>query len=515
MANLNKNLILFIILIGVFYLLALNSNLSTVGDNALFISLSKSIVYNYEYSFFHLPTPVPEIHWPFIFPLLLIPIIYLFGVNIVLLKLIPLLFAILSIIIFYFIVKEREDPKLTMIILALIAVNPLMFFFSHEILSEITYLFFSLCTLYFINKYDKTKFVSNKYLFLTTIFLLLTYFTRAIGISLIIAIGLYYLVKIVRKNDIGLNFKKLISIIILITIPIIAWLIRTLKYKDVAAIPSTLSQALYVNPTNPELGIIGIKGFISRILENIYYYLGPGIINDINKILPNNLNKLIILLIIIGGIYWFITGWGLIKSYKQHKSVFEYYFLIYLILILIYPWTTIRFLVPIIPFLVYYFIIGIKEITQKINAKRFFTAIILILFLISVFACGFELKRQHETPFYKGDWMDFYEASLWIRDNSQEDTVIMSKRDALVHLWTERKTTSPPYTSNQTKVMDVIKDNNINYIIIDSFEWTTVTKNFLVPFVEKNKDKLIEVHRINNTIIYEITSYSYQQENQI
>ena len=270
-----KNFILLKLGIALLYFSSLSPYLGEYGDNGFILSAANSLAQDGSYTYSYMPYSIPVLHYPPVFPLLLMPLIFLFGYNIIILKLIPLILGLFSILIFYSLIKQFTDKKTTFIITLIVALNPLILMFSHSLLTEIPYLFFSLLALYYINKYDK----SSKYFILALLFLLLSYFTRAIGISLIVATGLLFFTK--------REYKKLIGIISIVMIPISLWIIRATVLKTEFSLGESIF-LLFDNSSNSHyaagLAYSGLYDLIINIFGNLYAYLGPVIISDINKV---------------------------------------------------------------------------------------------------------------------------------------------------------------------------------------------------------------------------------------
>lgn len=469
------------------YLSSLNPHIGEYGDNAFVLSAANSLAQDGSYTYSYMPYSIPVIHYTPIFPLLLMPLIFLFGYNIILLKLIPLILGLLSILIFYSLIKQFTDKKTTLIITLIVALNPLILIFSHSLLTEIPYLFFSLLALYYINKYDK----SSKYLILASLFLLLSYFTRAMGLSLIVATGLLFLTK--KK------FKELITIMSIVILPVILWIIRSTIVKTKFSLGES-AFILFNDSTNSiyssGLPYTSFWHFITNVFSNIYSYLGPAILTDINKVSGLSFGKLSLILALFGLILWSITLFGVIKSYFKHRSILEYYFIVYLAIVMLWNWQSIRFLIPIIPLILYYFVIGLKSI--KIN-KKIFHIIIIFILAVSLIGSVFEVTRQHKDPYYGEDWEDLYQMGLWVKENIPENSILLSRKPAMVYLWSGEQTFGYPYNS---KTYQFIIDNKINYIILDSFKWTETTKNFLKPVIEQNKEDFKLIHQIGETKLY-------------
>ena len=133
----------------------------TGGDNASYIILAESVLRTGDgYSDNITPgPPKPHTQYGFGYPLLLSPLVWLFGRNVVILKLFSVVLAVGSVAHFS-VLLERLLPPLACAGLTLAAaLNPVIVDYSHWILSEIAFLFFSLLSLYLLlrSEYPDSK----------------------------------------------------------------------------------------------------------------------------------------------------------------------------------------------------------------------------------------------------------------------------------------------------------------------------------------------------------------------
>ena len=92
---------------SIIYLYTLDNYWKPVWDSAIYISLGKSIATGNGYCYMGLP----HTKYPFILPLMLSPIIKLFGLNFLLMRLLIIIFAIGSIYFTYILFKKVTDEE--------------------------------------------------------------------------------------------------------------------------------------------------------------------------------------------------------------------------------------------------------------------------------------------------------------------------------------------------------------------------------------------------------------------
>ncbi|MCD6219249.1 hypothetical protein J7K43_02560, partial [Candidatus Calescamantes bacterium] len=167
-------------IISLLYFLSLNSLFYTGGDNAHYLILAKSLSEGKGYRNINMPSSPPETSYPPLFPLILSPLVKLFGFSPLPAK---ILVTILGLSTFWIFRKIfPPTPLFLHLIPWIIILNPLILEYSGVILSEIPYLLFSLLCIYFVKR-DNWN--------IATVFLILSLFTRLIGISLLCAFVIY------------------------------------------------------------------------------------------------------------------------------------------------------------------------------------------------------------------------------------------------------------------------------------------------------------------------------------
>ncbi len=126
------------------------------------------------------------IAYPTGFPLLLVPIVYFFGINFFYLNLYMSLFLVLASFVGFLILRKHMSFINANCIMLVIAYNPLLINFKAEVLSDLPFIFFSLLCIYLI--------INKQNLWLSIFLGLLMAFTlhiRTAGIALIVTYLIY------------------------------------------------------------------------------------------------------------------------------------------------------------------------------------------------------------------------------------------------------------------------------------------------------------------------------------
>jgi len=470
----HKFLLLFTIIYLILSFLLFDPKLFTGGDNAVYIILAESITGGKGYKNLHLPDEPPHTQYPFGFPLLLSLPMLLFGPNIIILKLIVLLTSIGALFFMYKLCesffKERVD-----LIMAFYVSIPTLITFNHWILSEMPFLCFSLGALYFFMKAKPGK----EYLyFISFFFATYAFLIRTAGISLIIAMMLFLILKKQYKY-----FAIFLFIFLVVFLP---WQIRNVS---IAPEGGYLEQLLMKKPYLIESGRVGPRDLAIRGWNNFVFYTF--------LLLPLTLLTSIRspwILGAIGVIFVVLTIIGFIER-RRRISIVEYYFLFGILLLLVWPdiWATERFLLPILPIFMIYIYIGLFQLGRKIKFKysvHLITGIFVLLNLLSIFSQARNTVVNNHAYLkgdayagYRRDWRNYFDVIEWIKENVPEEKIVMARKPEFVYLLSRHKSLTCPFSIDQNKVKDAFMQSD--YIILDNFIWTEASKNYLAPVIQK------------------------------
>ena len=185
-----KNSLLFTILLLIFIginLHSLNDGHDWGGDFSQYILQAQNIANEESHlKSFDLD---PWANYPQGFPLLLTPLIKLFGINYKILKLPNIFCWLIFILSFYSLAKKRIDKEIATLCSVLLLSSPFFFFFKQRINSDIPFLAFSTCALFFFTCYSECNNVNKLpqkklFFFISTLMMCVAFFIRHVGLLL-------------------------------------------------------------------------------------------------------------------------------------------------------------------------------------------------------------------------------------------------------------------------------------------------------------------------------------------
>ena len=171
----------------------------------------------------------------------------------------------------------------------------------------------------------------------------------------------------------------------------------------------------------------------------------------------------------------------------------------------------------VIPFLFYYFLTSLKigvELLFRMIAKgesnkirivkRFFLGLVVILLVSINFSFkpsvikGERIKQFHPPAIIS----EFFSAIEWIKENTPQDSIIMSNRAPWVFMLTDRITLTCPLFEPLSYVVNSISKNRVDYIVVSNIRQETY--HLLHNFAESHPKQFIQVFCNNKTSIYKI-----------
>ncbi|MEW6686049.1 MAG: hypothetical protein AB1393_07580 [Candidatus Edwardsbacteria bacterium] len=462
------------------------------GDNATYVLLGRALLSGKGYTDIWSPGIPPHTQYPFGYPLLLCLGLVFFPHGYLPLKFISLLCGLGSVYLFYQLLKKRIRLSVLFTILLLLVLNPDILEFSHWVLSEIPFLFFSLLAVFFFDKAcSQNNQKLNLYFFLGTLIMMFTYYIRTIGLAFVIGCLAYFFYKREYKRA---------GVLLLIFIALaISWSIRN---YCIGTHGGYLDQFLMRDPYNPALGRLTLGQLTTRLFTNFQIYtfnVIPQIVLPTIGIwgLSNGgviLGLLVLAIMVIG----FITG------IKQRFVLPGFYTIFYLGIALLWPetWSDRRFLIPMIPFLLFYVVMGVIKILRSFLHDRsvFLTLPLLGLLVFAGLQVNisqvpisvgnlFAYVQGDKSAGYPSNWRNFFEAADWVRNNSSPEAVVVSRKPTLFYLRSEHKSFCYPFSANQDSVLKAV--DKADYVMVDQVSGTTA--RYLIPAIQNLVPQKFEI----------------------
>ncbi len=474
----------------VFCLLLFDPKLHTGGDSSNYVSLAESVLRSGDgYADSMAPgAPVPHTKYPPGYPVLMAPLLAIFGRNFVVLKLLSVAFTVSSVLVFCVLSKERVSPLLWLAMSLAFAVSPVVVDYSHCLLSEAPFLFFTLLALLFLQRESAEEGI-GKYFWLSLFAIMATYYIRSIGIAFIGAGTLFYLIK--RR------WRKFLYYNVVGAALSLPWLIRNQLLKGSAT--GYIEAFLLRNMYEPEAGYNDLWGVIGRFFTNVSIYSA----REMPRVLAGS-NSLWSTTVPMKGLSLVLCGFmviGFLYVVRKRLGVAEIYFALSCLAILLFQdvVSDVRYLMPLVPLMLFYISDGLTLVAEKATSLKNHTApAVAAMALIATIGAFSQLARAPQNmemirryragdqfAGYPPNWRSFFVASDWVSANTPEDAVVTVRKPRLFHLWTGRKITEYPFSTDPDSVLDVILDSD--FVVVDQISGTT--GRYLMPAIKKAPER--------------------------
>ena len=477
-----------------------DSKLSLNGDNAGYIILGKSLLQG-KYAQINTPEESkPFTKWPPGLPLIVAFSEFFSFNNFKLTKILIMLMSLGSALFFFKICTYYFNKFISLLITIFFIVNANIVEFSHYILSETPFMFFILMGIYFFQRRIKTNHFSDKNLIFSLISFSISFYFRTAGIAIIASLLILLFIEVLKTK----KWKILLFSTILVVVIITPWQIRNkiVGGKNL----HTQYQYIKVNPYRPELGNLNFQKLIERYYDNFNLYAfrelpvsfitNFRIINNSDKNAAIFLSIITLLLILIGII---------VSLFRKKYRLFGIISVLFLLMTFYVPpvWATIRLILPIIPILILIIFISIEFIIEQIFKKPGLknTSFIIFLILLFFFNLNGLSNLKDSIKDYPPNWKNYYKCALWVKNNTDENSIVCCRKIYLFYLWSERKTISYAKSFETDKVIEKLENKNADYVILEQLGFSD-TARFLYPAIQNHTERFQIVYHLKNPDTY-------------
>jgi len=272
-----------------------------------------------------------------------------------------------------------------------------------------------------------------------------------------------------------------------------------------------LDQFLMRDPYQPELGRADFMEITMRAWTNLKLYLGsiwpqmmaPGSVASVPSPLWWLLFPTISLPILIGSV----------SAIREDRAE-GWLALCYLGLSMLWPvaWTDLRFSLPLLPINLWLLFAGYRRLAARLF-KRNKTAVPAIVFLcllvLSLASIGMRagpnltmLKdyfRGDKLSGYDPQWKSFFRAAVWVKDNSPQESIVVSRKPQLFHLISGRRSFCYPFTADADSMVKTLV--RADYVMVEPVSGTV--QRYLIPAVQPLINQRFRmIHAVGNPPTY-------------
>lgn len=458
------------------------------GDSARYLFLARGILGGEGYLDLFTDPATPHTKYPFVFPLIIAAVTGLAGENIVILKVVLGGFVFLGAWGLYAIGRHRGEAWLGLLGALLLIGNHYAYVFSIQVLSEIPFTAFALWALYFSERYLQPDSalapgLRLRYLGLTLLFLLLAYFTRSAGIVLLPALLLAMIYRRYGPLPPGTPpfrspWGHIATAFGVFFVAAGAWALRNLW---VAEETSAYLQEYLTSSSLTD----GAAAWLAELAEQADYYL----LQTSGIFFPWLDGQY---LRAAGAVVYGLCAVGLIGS-RRRLAMPEFYFVLFLLMVVVWHYQEPRFLVPVIGLGGYFALLGLRTLFALLASSRtpsrnsrtphWIAGLLGVLFvgghLLQSVENGREFSAEPDrTQAYPINPHFYLMAGsrgmfnmLWLaaglREQADPEGLVLARKPALVALASGLHATKLKLSADPAVALQQIRDAGVRYIFAD------------------------------------------------
>ncbi|MDR1402230.1 MAG: phospholipid carrier-dependent glycosyltransferase [Tannerellaceae bacterium] len=465
------------------------------GDNAEYYVLATSIAGGHGYS-----DITNEMHhssniFPPGYPLLM-SAIRIVTDSIIPQKVLNGLFLLSSTLLFFLFIRKNKLPdSMAFVACAIILLNYQVLHFATMMMSEMSFLFFSVLSLWLLSKMDEEKpFWKDPYFYSAIVTVAYAYHIRTQGIALAAAVTGYFLFT--------KRWKQLLAFAGGFAVCLLPWILRN-KIADVGQ-SRYISMIAMSNPWRPEEGALGFGEILGRFFETFGMLVTKAVPNSILPYASVDYNAATTGEWALAVVLFAFIGIGMWRFGK-----FKYLFLFYTIatfgvISLFSTPSENRYITPLLPFLEVSLLVGLytglSAGIRKMNLAKQFSPWIL---LVAVFFSYPKLERLHaqnNTP-YPPNYQNYFTIAEEAHKQLPANTVICSRKPMLFYMFGQTAVSSYAWTEDDKALIKGLIDSKTDYVVLEQLGYSS-TARYLYPAIQNNLELFPVVMHLPNPDTY-------------
>lgn len=422
----------------------------------------------------------PQVY-PVGFPLMLAPLYALFGNNTLAFQFLVTFFSAGIFILSWFFYKKETGIILAWLAAFLLVWHPWVLENKGEILSDIPFTFFLLLT---IHVYLNAREIPKKYL--TGFLLGFTLLIRPVGVAFIIGLGINTLIQgfaAMRKGEFNTFLRS-----DFLTNSVIAFTglgIYLITNQVLVDIPYEGSY----------FDIIDYYSWKPYVWENMVHYFtifGDFFFPETNVVLKYVFGFFLLISLITG-----------LLQVNARNRILVFIIIAHIIILISVPFRQgFRLLYPVMPFLIYFMVLGWNYISGKAGKKPFLVPSLIAVVLISTFLPGdYEIYKTGEKRKGKGQMSaPDLEGLVYVKEHTPADARILFDKPRVMALYGERQSMKNGFSGIDLMHQNLI-DKEIDYILVHT--WILKANPQLKEYLEVRKENLNLIWQSDRYLLYE------------
>ncbi len=472
----------------------------TGGDNAAYLTLAYSLLQDGRYAELFDPAAQAHTKYPPVFPALLALAMALGARTWAAFKVVAAVSTVAAVGAAWLWAERRLGALGATAVAAALALSWAVVYYSHWILSDPTFLAFTLVGLWALERADGGRAgddadarsdggvdpaarrqgegspdatgddgpLAPGWLALGVAAAGLAYFTRSAGLPLLVALLAWLALR--RR------WKALAASTVALGLPALLWWLRARGVADAQG--EYVAEFWLVDPYDPSLGRVGIGGLVGRAVANAAGYLTAHVPRGILG--PEGPAPALVGIALAA---LALTGWVL--AVRRRVGPVELFFPLYAGLILLWPevWSGDRFALPLFPVLFVYagaaLLVGARRVGAWAPRVAGAGALLVILLpalggwmdaVRTASGCGALVAEQGAFACYGPRWQQFAAVAGWAGESLPEGSAVMSRKPRLFYVLGGVPSRTFPFDPSPAAQYEAADAVGARYVVLDQVD---------------------------------------------
>jgi MFS family permease len=474
--------------------LSRSPGIATGQDDVEYITLSHSIRQGGYADLMRIDAPV-HAQYPPGYPAVLAMWGAIAGDDYDRLLVLSLAFSLAALLLLFCAIRKRWGHGIALGTVAVLAFNPHWNAIAGSIRSEMPYVFLAVAALLLAAE-EKSSWRTHAGAIAAAIGAALT---RSVGITLVVAVGLYWMY--------ARRWRTAAWLALAAAVTIGPWMLWTTIAPEQRIGSSYVAEIRAIDGDTP-----WTLPLATRIPTHARWYLATGIPHNLAapSIAGTPVDNAIVVAIIVA-----TALVGASSLFRRWRAA-AIYVLVYAGLLTVWLWSTERFVIPVLPFIVLAMLLGACR-AGRIHSIRSggYAAAVLALMLATNGAAKSVLQvrelRECRTAAglppgcLVGEQGHYFEAMAWIEDNLPADAVFLTAKNGALYWYTERRSVSyaGALAQDSASFLPWIRDQGGHWILLSALEVAEGTR--LARLLAMNCTQLeVEAQFSSRTILFRI-----------
>ena len=446
---------------------SLDSSLKLQEDSGIYIALAESLSAGQGYRDIFLVDRPLHVQYPPLFPVLLAPVVGLRGMDIAAMRLVMTGAAVVALLLVAALFRRLAGDRTAALVVLATGASPAVVYYTQSIMTEVPYLLVSLLAVLWIERCARTGWTVGGGAVAVGL-LAAVYLMRIVGVALLAATILYVLLD--GGGPRGSRIRTAVVLGVCAAIPLCLWLLYSSLASGGSGIPYVRYYAWSLEPVvSAPSGMSGLSVLFGKARGALFaygahtgrvffYWLPVSTTGDMCALLATAIGVV-----------------GFAHSVLRRRTVVEYYILFYVCALLVFPGSRQqRYMVPLIPFLWFYFLIGLERLLRRVPvggdreraAAVAGTAIVAVLIVInagtSVLANAIRGGRGYHEPVSADRVLD---TLAWVRKETPAQSTFMWAKPSLGYVLAGRRAVQVP-SGGPERIIRALREGNVDYVVV-------------------------------------------------